>query len=221
MLVLNIQHQLGCTQCPNLFTYIILPWMVYNLQFTRTNCQPMLFHFYTPFVVVVISKCSRCNNILIFGCFYFVSYVTEVKRNSIPQCIVYRNFWLKFIMTADTDFNINLWKEIPQFSLRRPRDLLKKHLTKLTTLWGDREMKMEFTLIFSIPFSYSTWTTNRANRTPWYKITSLQICRLIFVDGIPKANDNNHIFNFISIFSIFCAQCMQRQPQRQLHHTEI
>lgn len=66
--------------------YIILPWMVYNLQCYKPNCQPMLVH-HSPFVVVinvVIPKYSRCNNISIFESFYvklFLSHATEVKRN--------------------------------------------------------------------------------------------------------------------------------------------
>lgn len=137
-----------------------------GLQFTNQTAEPMLVHH---------SSSSSYQNThdattFRFSTLFIWNFFFHMQRKSsgtilliyiyIIQCIMYRNFWLKFIMTADTDFNVNLWKEIPQFSLPRPRDLWKMHLTKLTTLEGFSRDENGIYLHIFYHISYSMWTAN-------------------------------------------------------------
>lgn len=93
------------------YLYHFASWIVYNFQIklpTKTS---------SPFTIC----CRRRGSQAELFCWYLM--YTKMYYNTYN---VDGDFWLKFIMTADTNFNVNLWKEIPHFSLHRPRDLWRK-----------------------------------------------------------------------------------------------
>lgn len=117
--------------------YIILSWMVYNSQTKLPINVSSLF--------IVVSKYPRCwcctfrFSIIFWKTFSFICTGSQAKRYGVLILDIYNVQKLLIEIyheSADSDFNVSLWKENSTNFSSLKRFSWKIHPTKLTTLKG-------------------------------------------------------------------------------------